>query len=417
MSNPYRSLLANPGAKSFVAAGFIGRLPESMLSLSIVFFITGLYGSFALAGALTAAYALASAFISPFGARLVDRYGQGRLVLILVSGQLAALVGFVVAANANSAEIWLFVLLVVAGALGPHIGSLVRSRWAFLLRDRSRKLPSAFALEAVVDELVFILGPPLATYISLQISGWAGLAVCVLAIGIGATWLTLQRGTKPDPIPKPKGGPKHHMFSPALVVVVVVLIMVGGVFGAFEVTTVSFTEGGGEEGAAGLILALYALGSLIAGLSLGRFHPPVSSAGAVQLFAVAMGLVVIPLPFVQAIPVLAVAAFVAGLAVAPVLIATLTLVAEIVAAGRLTEALTIAMSGIAVGFAFGSWGSGVVVDTLSPSWGYVVVTACGVAAAAATGAGHWALRTSARPTLADTPDADAAMARLDLKQS
>ncbi|MDA9913151.1 MFS transporter [Candidatus Nanopelagicales bacterium] len=407
--------MANSGAKSFVTAGFLGRLPESMLSLSIVFLITDLYQSFALAGALTAAYTLASAFISPFGARLLDRYGQGRLVLILVGGQLAALVGFVTAANAGADEVWLFALLIVAGGLGPQIGSLVRSRWAFLLRNKPGKLPSAFALEAVVDELVFILGPPLTTYISLQVSPWAGLAVCVMAIAVGATWLVLLRGTKPDPIPKPKEGPKLRMFSPALVVVVIVLMLVGGVFGAFEVTTVSFTEGGGEEWAAGLILALYAFGSLIAGLSLGRFRPPVSSAGAVQLFAVAMGVVVIPLPFVQAIPVLAVTAFVAGLAVAPVLIATLTLVAEIVAAGRLTEALTIAMSGVAVGFAFGAWGSGVLVDIYSPSVGYVIVAGCGVGAALATGVGHWALRTSARPTLADTVDAQ--VARIDLTQS
>jgi MFS family permease len=413
VSSPFRSLLANPGAKSFVVAGFIGRLPESMLSLSIVFFITALSGSFALAGALTAAYALASAFISPFGARLLDRYGQGRIVLLLVGGQLAALVGFVVCANAGVAEVWLFVLLIVAGALGPHIGSLVRSRWAFLLRDRNQQLPSAFALEAVVDELIFILGPPLATFISLQVAPWAGLAVCVIAFAVGVTWLTLQESTRPKPMPKPKDGPKYPMFSPALVVVVIVLVLMGGIFGAFEVTTVSFTESDSQEWAAGLILALYASGSLLAGLSMGRLRPPVSSAGAVQLFAVAMAIVVVPLPFVTEIPLLAIAAFIAGLAVAPVLIATLTLVAEIVAPGRLTEALTIAMSGVAVGFAFGSWGSGVLVDTFSPSLGYAVVAACGIAAAVTTGLGHGALRTTAVTTLPETPVATTASPNLE----
>ena len=85
MTGPYLEILRRPGAARFTAAAFIARIPISMVALGIVLMVSELRGSYALAGIVAAAYTISSALLNPMGSRAVDRWGQLRVVRILVA--------------------------------------------------------------------------------------------------------------------------------------------------------------------------------------------------------------------------------------------------------------------------------------------------------------------------------------------
>src|SRR6185295_15588069 len=132
----------------------------------------------------------------------------------------AGLGGLVALALAGAPSWTLFPAAAVFGGSYPQPGSLVRARWAHALSG-TPLLPTAFSLESVLDEVVFVVGPVLVTVLATAVSPSAGLLV-------GAA--------------------------------------VGGIFGAIEVATVAFTDEHGQTAAAGIVLALLAGGSLLAGL-------------------------------------------------------------------------------------------------------------------------------------------------------
>jgi MFS family permease len=102
MANPYRQLLATPGAKSLAAAGFVMRLPIAMQTLGIVLLLVATTGSYAVAGAVAATFALMHALAAPFIARLVDRHGQARVMLPALAVHVAGLAGLLLGALAGA---------------------------------------------------------------------------------------------------------------------------------------------------------------------------------------------------------------------------------------------------------------------------------------------------------------------------
>jgi predicted MFS family arabinose efflux permease len=379
MSAGYVDLLRRRGAATFVAAGFVGRLPLSMVSLGIVLLVTGVGDSYATAGAMAAAYALATAFIAPLGARWMDRAGQARVLPVLAAGQSVSLILFTLTADLGAPLVLQFVMLVVAGGCAPNVGSAIRARWAGLLQG-SPALRSAFALEAVVDEVVFIVGPPLVTTLAVQIGQSFALFVCVALLLGGCVWLSVLHATQPEPRPPTSSHGRQPLISGGFLIVVGVLVLMGGIFGSFEVTTVAFASFLGRPELTGLVLALYAFGSLLSGLVLGMVHLTARLDRQMFVFTAVLAVVTLPLPLVAHIVPLMIAAFLAGMAVSPVLIVTVTIVEHLVPAERLTEALTMATSGIAVGLAVAAPVSGALVDTVGAHSGYFFMAGCAVTA-------------------------------------
>ncbi len=393
--NGYLRLLRLPGAGRFVSAGFIGRLPISMLSLGVVLLVTAQSGSYALAGALSATVALAAAFVSPLGLRWADRAGQSRAVPVLVAAQSTALVLFTMSVVRDFPVTVQFLLAFIAGATGPHVGSLVRARWAAQLSG-TPQLGSAFALEAVIDEMVFIVGPPLMTVLALQWGEAAAMYSCAALILTGALWLASQTSSQPPVHRRSPGHGPQPLMSAGLVAVVLIMVLLGGVFGSFEVTSIAFTRALGYEQLIGAVLALYACGSLISGLLLGLRQPPADPRRRVVLSAGFLAVVSAPLMLVQHIAPLMALAFLAGLAVSPLLIVTTTIIEQMVPGSRLTEALGISVSGIAVGLAVGSTSSGALIDAVSADAGYTFMAVCGVGSLLVAAAGHGLMRPSLR---------------------
>ncbi|MCM3263269.1 MFS transporter [Streptomyces thermoviolaceus] len=379
MPTPYRALFAAPGSKGFSAAGFLGRMPLSMMGIGVVTMISQLTGRYGLAGALSATIALAAAVLGPQISRLVDQYGQRRVLRPATLVALTAAAGLLLTAYLRGPD---WVLFVCAAGIGsvPSLGAMVRARWAALYRG-TPLLHTAYSFESVVDEVCFIFGPIVSIGLSTVWFPEAGplLAACFLAVGV--FWLTAQRATEPEPHPRQHRGGGSALRSRGLQVLVTTFVATGAIFGAVDVVTVAFAEERGHKGAASVVLALYATGSCTAGILFGLLPPSGTPARRWLVGVCAMAVSMIPLLLVGNLPFLAVALFVAGLSVAPTMITTMALVEEHVPRAYLTEGMTWVSTGLAVGVALGSSVAGSVIDAAGARAGYGVPAVAGAVAA------------------------------------
>jgi len=366
MMSAYRSILATPGAPAFTALGALGRLPLSMTGLGIVLLISSRTGEYGPAGLVMAVYVVVSAVFAPVQGRLADRIGQAPVLVgagaLFVAGVAAMLL------TVDATLLGAALGAAVAGAGAPQAGNLVRARWTHVLADRSR-LQTAFALEAVLDEVVFIVGPVLVTVLTLSVLDWSGLAVAGAAAIVGAWGLAAQRATQPPHTTRDQG-PRAPLPWGLLAPLVVAAGGLGILFGANEVLIVAFTEREGQPGAAGAVLAIFSAGSLLAGLAIGALPPPVDPVRRLRQGAVGLTVFLAPLPFAPNTATLAVFFLLAGLTLAPTLITAVHLVELNVPGSRLTEALTWTTTGMSTGTAAGAAISGYLVDHLSVTAGF-----------------------------------------------
>jgi MFS family permease len=396
---PYRDVLTRPGALAFSSAGVIARLPMSMVGIGIVLMIEALHGSYGLAGSVSAAYVLAQAVCSPWLARLVDQHGQARVMRPAVAVSALAVVALVLCALEDAPAWTLYVTAVITGSTIGSFGALVRARWSHVLDD-PRALHTAYSLESALDELVFIVGPILATTLATAVAPTAGLVVPVVGMLLGGFWFLAQRATQPPPHPQaarttPDGvrvRRRSVMRSGGMLVLAFVFVAMGSIFGATDVSTVAFAEEAGRPGLAGVVLAVFACGSMISGLLYGARHwvTPLWRRFAIGMVALAIGAALFVL--VTSMTVLAVVMFVAGFAIAPTLINGNGLVQHFVAPERLTEGLTWVGTSLGVGVSVGSWIAGSMIDRQGSHGGYLVVVASAALAVIATLASLRALR-------------------------
>jgi MFS family permease len=383
---PYADLLRRPGTLRFSAAGFVQRLPMSMLGLGTVLFLTLRGESYAVAGAVSATGAITNAVLGPFLSRYIDRLGQHVVLPIIVAAALTFQITFI-SLVLLGAPVWTwFVAFGLGEGFVPNVGSIIRARWAYVL-DVPRDVNTAFAFESVVDEIVFIAGPPVATLLAVGVVSWGSVGAAILLLALGTLLLLPQRSTEPPP-----AGPEHHegraaVRYPGVWLVFGVFLAVGAVFGSYEVVTVAFAAEQGDRQWTGLLLAVYALGSGVAGLVLGTLHLRASLVVQFRTYLIALALIGLPFPFVGSTPVLGLLSFVAGLTVAPTLITGMALTERLVPPQRLTEGLTVVMAGLTVGFAGGTSISGPIIDAHGASTAYWVFTSAAAVGALLTLAG------------------------------
>ncbi len=378
MLDPYRRVLAHPGAKAFSFSGFVGRLPMSMIGLGIVLQVSAQSGSYSLAGSVAAAYVLANAVVAIFQGRLIDHFGQHRMLptAILVSAVSIALMAWAVEAGWPLALPHLFAAL--AGAAMPPVGSCVRARWSHLLKDE-QEVHTAFSLEAVVDETCFVLGPTVVTLLATASHPVAGLATATIAGLIGTLWLASLRGTEP-PAGRHENTEQARTSLPwrTLAPLTGVIFALGVLFGSAEVVTVAVSEDLGHKAWAGVLLALWALGSLLSGLVSGIIVWKSSMTLRLRVGLVTLTVLMAPMAFLHILWLLGPMLFLAGLAISPSLIATMSLAEHVLPPARLTEGMSVLQTGVAAGVALGAALAGVVIDGLGPSMGYLVTVGGGL---------------------------------------
>jgi MFS family permease len=380
----YRDVLSVPGARGFAAAGALARLPISMLGIGLVLLVEASTGSYATAGAVAGVFGLTTAVASPWVSRAVDRFGQAKVMLPAIAAHVSGLLLVLLCAELD-APVWtVFAAAVIAGASIGSLGSLVRARWSFALAGHEREatlLHTAYSLESVIDEVVFVSGPLLVTLLATRLAPAYGIITAAVAVGLGGTLLMLQRSTEPPPAPPESGSGAGLLRAPGMVVLCLAMICVGVIFGSVEVLAVAFADERHHLDRSGWVLAVFALGSLLAGLGYGSVQWRRPAGQRFRLGVVLLALGVAPLLVVQNLPQMAIVVFIAGFGISPMLISGNALVQELVDPARLTEGLTWTVSGIGIGVSAGAALAGAAVDAAGAQRGFAVPVSAGLLSA------------------------------------
>ncbi|MFF9600702.1 MFS transporter [Streptomyces sp. NPDC014684] len=369
----YRGLFSRPGTLAFTAGNLVARLPMGMFSVSAVVMIAGARGSYALAGAVTAVGLAATGVAGPWIARLVDRHGQARVAvpatLTAVLGSLALLL-----CVRYDAPDWTLFAAYAATAATPNIGGLSRARWAHLLREDSAALHTANSFEQAADELCFMLGPVLASFLTGTFFPEAGTLTGAVLLLAGMLLFTAQRSTEPPPQARSKA--RSPLRSPGIPALLACFVATGMVFGSMEVVTIAYADAQGHRAAAGLVLALQAAGSCAAGLLYGALKPAgLGLPRCLLAMAVLMTLPWLAATTTGSLVVLGGALLVAGMATAPTMVTAMTLVQSRTPAGRLNEGMSLVVTGLLTGIACGSATGGWAAEHGSPATGFAVPAA------------------------------------------
>lgn len=380
----YRDILTIPGALAFSSAGLLARSGGAMMGLGIVLMVSSLYGSYALAGALAAANAVAWAVGTALLSNLVDQYGQRRVMYPATVVSALSLAVVVVLAVLQLPAWTLFGPAIVSGLTGGSPGALVRARWNHVTSE-PHQLHAAFSLESTLDEVTFVVGPVLATALSTGVHPAAGLVAPVVLSLAGAQLFYSQRATEPPPTPRSQSMQQAWrdfiLLTPGVGAVVAVNLLIGCVFGSIDVSVVAAASAWDVRGASGVVLAVFSAASGLAGLLYGArtWHSPLPTrfvVGVVALFASTLGLLL-----ADTVWVLGAVGVLVGVTVAPTLINGNTLIGRVVAPGRLTEGLAWMGTGIGIGAAAGSSVSGAAIDAQGYHAGFIVVAGFGTLAA------------------------------------
>jgi len=374
----YRQVLSDRRAVAFSLAGFVARLPLSMTGIGIVLLVSLTTRSFGQAGLLTAAATLTGAFVAPVWGRATDRVGQARVLLITVLINVVS-VALLVTAIESSWPIAVSLAAAVGVGIGFSLaGSAVRARWTLRLNG-SPLLDTAFALEAMLDEVVFIIGPVLVTFLATALHPALGISVSAVVGLAGAVGLAAQRSSQP-PIRSElhNHGGSSRLPWRVLVPVAIACVGLGMVFGAMEVNVVAFAKEAGVLPYAGLILMAWSFGSLVAGAVTGVITWRVPPARRFRVGATLLALSLLPLPFVSQPVAVALLLILSGMAIAPTLIASVGVTQSAVDQTRLIEALAWSSTGLAAGVAAGAAVVGHVIDSSGAQAGFVAVAIAGL---------------------------------------
>jgi MFS family permease len=386
LANPYRELFAVPGARFFVAAAFVGRMPMSMVGIGIVLLVSAVTGSYGTAGAVSATYALAFAAASTIVGRLADRLGQGRVLVPLVLANCVGMAALILCAQLHAPTWALFPAAAMSGMTSPSLGAMVRARWSYLLRSAGvtpGRLHAAFSFESVVDEVIFVAGPMIVTLLATGVHPAAGVAVASLLTLIGCLALAVQRRTEPPPRPRGPGERGSAIAVPGVRAVAVVFLMLGAVFGSIEVCVLAFTEEQGHQALAGPLLGLLALGSGTTAFWYGARHweTPLHRRLRIGLLLLVIGL--IPPALITNLHLLMALIFFSGFAISPTIIPAYGLVERLVPAHQLTEGLTWMSTAVGIGIAAGAFVAGHLVDICGSRTAFLFPLGAGLLAAVA----------------------------------
>ena len=381
MLKTYRAVFRAPGSAAFAAAGFVMRMPIAIYPIALVLIVSARTGHYGFAGVASAVYIAGGIPGSPLLSRLVDRFGQRALLIPSTAVHIASVVILAVLLEARAPDWTLLPPIFVAGFAYLSVGSLIRARWSLVHAGRP-EMSTAYSLESILDELIFVIGPLIATLIATHVDAVIVLYVSMALVLSGALWLAAQRATEPPP--HPVGGPPHPsaMRSKGVALLTAASAFMGMVFASIELSMIAFCGQHGHRSLSGLVVALFAGGSGVAGFFYGArtWSRPVLWRYRLQaaIFGVLPLLMLIP----SDVSVLAVCAFVVGLGTAPTLITTFGLVERLVPGRALTEGLSWMLTGLNVGYGAGAAVVGEIADAHGARTAFWVAIAAGFAMAA-----------------------------------
>jgi MFS family permease len=362
----YLSLLRTRGVARIMAAQLVARFPNGMLSLAFLLHIEHIAGSYFAAGLVLAATSIGQAIAGPLTSRWMGVWGMRR-VLVLTMIVCATAVGTI--ALAPALPIGLYMAIGFVGGLStPPIQPAVRTIYPKMVN--SRQLTPLFSLDASAQEVIWVVGPVITTFLAIQVSTVLAILVALTFLVGGGIWFISSPEVGRVRIPRSKRKLGAVLKKPAVLLATTTGFLLVGACAAVEAGVVSAFRDSGSQ--AGLVLGLFAVGSLIGGLALG--HIPIGPwALARRLFAifVGMSLAAASLNFWW----LAVTLLIAGVGIAPALAVMFAIVSSSVRFSETAEAYGWVGTGQLIGAAIGSAVAGFLIDRFNAPGAFWVAAA------------------------------------------
>nr|WP_241743286.1 MFS transporter [Arthrobacter bussei] len=387
--------------RTLLIVGMIARFPHSAAGVLLTLHVVQtLDRGYAEAGAVAAVVTIGIAVGAPWRGRRIDSAGLRRA---LIPSVVAEAVIWSVAPHLPYP--WLLVAALVGGLFTLPAFSVIRQALGVLVEGDRRR--TAFTLDAISTEVVFMAGPAVGVVLATQVSTVLGLTLIGIATasaGLFLMWFNPPTRSEqlPDaatvPAAAPSGvgeaaadliGTRDTGASPGarasllrrgvrralpwltfpLLIVMVVAAGAGLVLSGTEVGIVAALELSGDEGELGLVFVAWCAASVVGGLLYGALHRPVPP----SLLLLGMALLTLPLAFADSTLELALLSIPAGLLCAPVLSAASEKVADLVAEDRRGEAMGWYGSALTSGVALGAPVAGLLIDATGPWGGFIAV--------------------------------------------
>ena len=377
----YAAFFRLPGVPRLLVTALGARMPIGMMSLGLLMHLRELSGSFAFAGAIVGLYFVAMAVSAPIEGRLADRYGPRGILVATGLVQPVALGLLLFAGPLHLSRASIAPLAVVAGAFMPPISVLTRT----LLRHRfesAAERRTAFALDSVLIEINFTLGPALVGLL---------LLLGTPAQAFGVTWLVAASAAPVFALSgaqrywKHSSGEMHHLLGPLTEPRLLIAYAMSGAlafsFGMFEVAYPGFAARAGTPALGGALLAILSIGSAVGGVAYGGMHLALPLERQLLRLLLLLALPFGAHAFATSVWVMAPLALVAGLMIAPAITALSLLVTQYAPARYATEAFTWMSTCIVGGVGAGMAVGGQLIEAVGP-WGAFASAAAGVVVAA-----------------------------------
>ena len=383
----YLAVLRRPHAAPLAAWASLARLQFGVLPIATLLLLASTRGSYAEAGAATAAYGLMVGLLMPLRARAADRWGHDR---VLVAFALLNALGIAAVVALAAGPLWLLVVVsLAAGALPAPVGPVVRSSWHDIVEGDDDLLRRAYSFDSVSEEVLYVAGPIVA---AAAVAVWGAPAVIltsaaalVIACAGMTTVLRGMRLSSEERPPRPRVPWRGLAFLLGLLPAIAIGLLLGGL----ELAAVALIVSLAGQGLAGVPAALISLGSIVGGLVYGRRRwPGTAAAQSVAAVLGAAAAVAIGASVAGILPAVLAAFLVAGLFVAPAVVASY-LVADEAVRGASAESTAWVTAAFNVGTAAGTLMAGLLVDLRSPSAAMLVLA---LATAALTTVGVLAAR-------------------------
>lgn len=335
-----------------IAAQLTARFPFGMLSLAFLLHIEQVTGSYGAAGLVLAATSIGQAIAGPLTSRWMGVWGIRKVLLLTLA--VCAVAVTTIAVVPMSVPAYMAVGL-VAGLSTPPVQPAVRTIYPKLVT--SQQLTPLFSLDASAQEIIWVLGPVVTTFVSTQVGTVWGIALAAAIMVVGCLWFISSPEVGRVRIPKSRRKLGQVLKRPPVLLATVVGFLLIGACSAVEAGVVATFGHDGLE--AGIVLAIFSVGSLAGGLALG--HTPIGPyALARRIFIVFAGLAVASL-FLNAWW-LSVTLFVAGIGIAPALAVLFAIVSASVKFSDTAEAYGWVGTGQLIGAAMGSAAAGFLID-------------------------------------------------------
>ncbi|MFD3918263.1 MFS transporter [Streptomyces sp. NPDC058595] len=377
MAAGYVDILRAPHAARLLTGTLVGRLPSATGHIAIVLFTREAGGSYTLAGALAAAYGLATAVGQPLLGRAVDMVGQPRVQL--PAALVSALGMVLLAVTGIEPLVPAYAAVVVAGFFTPPLEGGLRALWPGVL-GREDRVHRAYAMDAVAQEVMFTAGPLLVT---LLVSLWSPAAALLVINAIGVLGALTVVLSKPSRAWRSAPREAHWLGalrSPGLLALLAAFLFIGLALGSITVAGVAYADDQGRESVYGWLMAALGLGALLGGLVYGARQWTGTPEGRLLWITALLAAGYLPLMLTPGVVPMTALAALSGVFLAPALACAFIVVDRHAPRGTVTEAFSWLVTTFGVGAAFGTGVAGPAVEYAGTPAGFAVAGAGGVAA-------------------------------------